>query len=92
MSQYKDKKFKSKKAFETWLKKIAKYHIRFEDKGQDFLEWWLDERGEILHSTPFQASVWNGTMVDIYSLEIGKKLLFQDGRELNYKIIAMENL
>ena len=89
-AKYKNTKFKTKKEFKNWLKKLTKYHICFEDKGQDFLEWWLDERGEILHCEPFQASVWNGKMVDIGSLKIGKTLLFQDGRGLKYKVITIE--
>jgi hypothetical protein len=86
-SQYRNKKFATQEIFEEWLKKTTKYKIDLEDKGQDFLTWWIDEKGEILHSFPFQSDIWNGGMLDINSLKKGLKPLFQDGRELLYKIV-----
>ena len=70
---YKSKKFKTEKDFDVWLKKIARYKIVFKDVGQDCLEWFIDKRGEVIHSK-FQASVWNGGMVDLFNLEIGKEI------------------
>lgn len=88
-SQHRDKKFLHQDAFEKWLKVTTKYKIDFEDKGQDFLTWWVDERGEIIHSYPFQGDIWCGQMLDIDSLKKGSKPLFQDGRELLYKITCI---
>lgn len=84
-AKYKDVKFKSKIEFDKWLKKLTEYHIYFEDNGQDFLEWFVDKRGEVLHSD-MQSFVWNGKMIDVNSIKIGKRLKFIDGSELNYKI------
>ena len=85
---YKELTFKSEIDFKKWLQKTTKYHIYFEDKGQDFLEWFIDERGEVLHSN-LQSFVWNGKMVDIKTIVVGKKLRFSDGSTLNYKIIKI---
>jgi len=35
----------------------------FEDNGQDFLEWDIDDKGVVVASRPFQNSVWKGTIV-----------------------------
>lgn len=45
--------------------------IFFEDNGQDFLEWDIDENGLVIDSRPFQATVWCGLILDIGSLVIG---------------------
>ncbi len=42
------------------IKRNTKYIIHFEDHGQDFLKWYLDERGYVLDSQPFQRNVWVG--------------------------------
>lgn len=84
-AQFKELRFKSKDEFNEWLAKTAKYKIDFEDHGQDFLSWWIDKRGEVIHCEPFQSSVWNGTMVMTNSIKVGKQIVFQDGRILNYK-------
>jgi hypothetical protein len=42
------------------IKRLTKYKITFEDEGQDFLEWFLDEDGNVLDSQPFQRSIWAG--------------------------------
>ncbi len=34
--------------------------VTFEDHGQDFLEWDIDEHGRVADSRPLQASVWCG--------------------------------
>jgi len=87
-AKYKNVSFKSQKDFEKWLKKLTKYHIFFEFKGQDFLEWFIDERGEILHSD-LQSWVWNGKMLKTDSIKLGKKPGFTDGKQLNYKIVKI---
>lgn len=90
--QYKDKKFKSKEAFEKWLKETAKYKITFEDDGQDFLVWFIDERGEVIHCTPFQASVWNGMMVCVDRIKIGQFLPLMEKDCIVHKVKSMETL
>lgn len=37
--------------------------IRFEDHGQDFLEWLIEKTGLVVYCSPFQADVWCGAMV-----------------------------
>lgn len=37
--------------------------ITFEDHGQDFLEWDINEVGDILDCRPFQAHFWKQCMV-----------------------------
>ena len=43
--------------------------IRFEDKGQDFLEWTLNKKGFVTKSMPFQTSIWKGTKVILISVK-----------------------
>jgi len=86
--KYKNVTFKSEKDFEKWLKETTKYHIVFEDKGQDFLEWFVAENGEIIHSD-LQSFFWNGKMLKISSIKVGKNPIFLDNKELNYKIIKI---
>jgi len=75
--EYIDKKFKSEKLFDNWLKKMAVKKIYFRDDGQDFMECWIDGGGEIIHSY-LQPFVWNGKIVDLNRLEIGKEIGFLD--------------
>jgi hypothetical protein len=58
--KYKDLKFKSEKEFQKWLNKTTKIEIEFEDDGQDFLRWWLDENGEVLYSDLQSAVKYHG--------------------------------
>ncbi len=37
--------------------------ILFEDHGQDFLEWDINELGEVVDSRPYQGWIWSGCMV-----------------------------
>ena len=90
-AKYKNLKFKSTKEFEEWLEKTTKYKVNFEDKGQDFLHWWIDERGEVLHSS-MQSSVWNGFIVDLPLLIMGKVIVFSDGRVLKHKVKSFERV
>ncbi|MCK9370247.1 hypothetical protein M0R04_10105 [Candidatus Dojkabacteria bacterium] len=84
-AKYKNKKFKSKEEFENWLKTYCEIKVVFEDDGQDFLEWFIDKNGEVLHSD-FQSSIWNGKMVDLYRIHIGENLPLQDGSEIIHKV------
>lgn len=39
--------------------------LKFEDNGQDFLEWHLDKNGKVVDAKPFQGSVYIGAqMID----------------------------
>lgn len=49
--------------------------IHFEDNGQDFLFWVINEKGLVVDSQPFQASVWRGFEVDMSIMEAGKPLV-----------------
>lgn len=42
------------------IKREGKWKITFEDEGQDFLVWIIDEDGYVLDSQPFQRSIWVG--------------------------------
>lgn len=88
-SRHKNKTFKTEREFEIWLKENTKYKVTFEDNRQDFSTWWIDERGEVLHSN-LQSRIWNGHMVDTYSLKEGKKLQFLRNEELIHKIKKVE--
>ena len=72
-AEFKKLKFKSKKEFE----KTATYKIKFEDKGQDCLEWWIDDGGEVLHAN-LQTKIWNGMIVDLFELLIGEEIGVMD--------------
>lgn len=70
--------------------------ITFEDMGQDFLEWDIDDKLVVVGCRPFQASVWVGTQL----LELPKirthpkiKLKYSPGKEttLNYEVIKIVN-
>ncbi len=50
-----------------------KHTITFEDGGQDFLEWDI-ENGIVIDSRPFQAWAWNGTKVDMTKTRVGQRL------------------
>ena len=92
-------KFKNKEDFYKWLSKTTKWKIRFEDHRQDFLEWWIAKNGEVIHSAPFQSSVWNGTKVDTKSIKKGNRIgvyfkhdkkLIKNRREISYPLVAVE--
>ncbi len=71
--EYKDLTFKSEKEFYNWLKEKAARKIHFKDYGQDCLYWWIDEGGEVIHSD-LQSAIWNGMIVDLSRLEVGKNI------------------
>lgn len=72
-TKYRNKRFKTQAGFERWLNKERRYIITFRDKGQDCLEWVIDEGGEVLHAN-LQSSVWNGMLVDLDSVKVGKNI------------------
>lgn len=75
--EFRNKKFKSKTTFEKWLDKKGRYAIHFKDKGQDCMSWIIDSGGEVLHSE-LQSFVWNGMVVDLSKLKVGKKISVLD--------------
>ena len=54
--------------------------IEFEDHGQDFLEWDIDEEGKVVDSRPFQAWAWNGTIVHNKDIRPGDLLAISSPR------------
>jgi hypothetical protein len=44
------------------------------DDGQDFLEWDINEKGEVVDCRPFQGSIWNGTKVHNKDIKPGDHL------------------
>lgn len=85
LPQYKNKKFKSQEEFDIWLKVHTEVKIVFQDDGQDFLEWFVDKNGEVLHGD-MQSAIWNGKMVDLYKIHLNEFLPLQDGTEIVHKV------
>jgi len=57
--------------------KSAVIRIHFEDNGQDFLWWDVDEHGNVLDCGPFQASIWVGCIIlDPEDLQRGSEVEF----------------
>lgn len=75
--QYRTVRFKTEKEFWRWLSATSKYCIHFEDRLQDCLKWWIDEGGEVLHAD-MQSAVWNGQIVDLSRLKVGKNVGVMD--------------
>ena len=51
--------------------------ITLEDKGQDFLELFIDSYGTVIDARPFQKSIWVGAAVPIGvngMVKVGEKL------------------
>ncbi|QRE00437.1 hypothetical protein [Burkholderia phage BCSR52] len=68
--------------------------IQFEDRGQDFLSWTLDENGVVIECKPFQAWLWKGRqVVDHASLSSGDVVHFLDNdghmRPLKYRVASI---
>ena len=76
-AEYQNKKFKSESGFKRWLNQVGRYIISFQDHRQDCLEWVIDEGGEVLHAN-LQSRIWNGTLVDLSLLKIGKGIAVLD--------------
>ena len=72
-AEFEDLRFRNEIEFKKWLDKTATHKIEFEDIGQDCLEWWIDDGGEVLHSR-MQPSIWNGHLVDLHKLVIGREI------------------
>jgi len=71
--EYRDLTFKSEQEFKDWLKEKTEMIIHFKDNGQDCLMWYIDKGGEVLHSE-LQSFVWNGGIVDLNTVKVGKQI------------------
>lgn len=69
--------------------------IFFEDQGQDFLEWDINDDNEVIDSRPYQRRIWAGFKVD--RIAVGAQpLIFNPAdpdrgwRVLTYEIEAIK--
>lgn len=83
----------------TEAPKGTKKIFHFEDNGQDFLQWFVDENGKVLAATPFQSSIWKDCIVGQHVMEMGisgdnMDYIFKDGTysTLKHRIESVENL
>lgn len=68
--------------------------VEFEDHGQDFLRWDIDEStGLVFASHPFQGFAWRGCEVNMKALAVGEQLFYrrEDGRiwSVKYPIVSI---
>lgn len=70
--------------------------IHFQDKGQDFTEWTVNDEGVVVDCQPFQASVWVGLKIYNWPCKVGQKPYFRvpghGKQKLNYKITKIESV
>jgi hypothetical protein len=62
--------------------------VEFEDHGQDFLRWDIEEAtGLVFDSQPFQGGVWCGCLVNMKALAVGERLFYvrDNGRVMSIK-------
>lgn len=73
-AEHRDKRFpfSGRTGFMCWLHDTAEYVLEFEDNQQDCLTWYVDAGGEILHAD-MQSTIWNGRIVDLDTIEEGKR-------------------
>lgn len=48
--------------------------VFLKDDGQDFLEWDINEKGEVVDCRPFQGNIWIGTKVHNKNIRPGDRL------------------
>lgn len=89
--QYKGLKLKDDKEFQEWLSKTATRKITFEGNRQDFTTWWIDDRGEVLHSD-LQSSVWDSSMLIPELVVKGEYPMFFGGSQLIHRVLEIEEL
>lgn len=46
--------------------------ITLEDNGQDFLELYVSESGEVVDAKPFQGSIWRGAYIPVDNKDMVK--------------------
>lgn len=71
--------------------KVRKLH--FEDNGQDFLWWDINEDNLVVAVGPFQYDIWSGLHVS--SIACGTEpiiMVDENPRQLKHKIIKIEEL
>ena len=61
--------------------------VFFVDDGQDFLEWDINDAGEVVACRPFQGWVWNGTKVHNKDIKPGDYLDITTPTGLRTKLI-----
>lgn len=67
--------------------------VVFVDDGQDFLEWDITDKGEVVDCRPFQGDVWIGTMVHNKDIQPGDHLDITTPDGLDRKMVhAVENV
>ena len=70
------------------IRQNTQWIVKFEDHGQDFLEWHISESGHILDSKPCQRTIWTGKFTIPETAKVGKKLAIWNNGEsfVNYPI------
>lgn len=64
--------------------------IRFEDHGQDFCEWDI-QNGIVTDSRPFQSTLWNGRIVmNEAELTPGGFVKLNGGLEIKYRLVSVK--
>ena len=64
--------------------------ITFQDHGQDFLEWDLDDAGVVVACRPFQANMWVGKVVENHAdIARGGIALLSNLRYIRYPIVKV---
>lgn len=68
----------------------TKYIVHFQDNGQDFLLWFIDESGTVIDCQPFQAAFWVDCFVlpeDLNEMQPNDELIFINkfGNEMKMK-------
>lgn len=62
--------------------------IYFQDNGQDFTHWQIDDKGMVVDSQPFQAHIWTGCKVLNHAIiQPGDEVYLQlkDGHEMTLR-------
>ena len=69
-------------------------NLSFDDHGQDFLHWTLDEQGVVIDCKPLQGWVWNGARVlDFQNLAEGSLVTIVhngDVRTIRYPLVGVK--
>lgn len=68
--------------------------LHFEDRGQDFTWWRIDENGVVTDCGPFQSRTWVGLKVQPQTVKLRQRpVVFGRAgavRELNYRIVRID--
>lgn len=68
--------------------------LTFDDQGQDFLRWTLNERGIVVKCEPFQGPIWRGFRVlDFQNLTEGSMVFIKKNdeiRTIKYPLISVQ--